>query len=73
LYPFNPSTQKAQAGRFLNFKAKPGLHIWFKDSQGYTHKKNPVSKRKKKKMIYFKIFMWKKKPKILCEYVVYLI
>ena len=48
LHAFSSSTWEAEAGRFLN-SGKPGLQSEFQDSQGYTEKRNPVSKKKKKK------------------------
>jgi hypothetical protein len=42
-HAFNPSTQEAEAGRFLS--SRPGLQSEFQDSQGYTEK--PVLKKKK--------------------------
>jgi hypothetical protein len=36
-HAFNPSTQEAEACRFLNSR-QPGLQSKFQDSQGYTEK-----------------------------------
>jgi hypothetical protein len=36
-HAFNPSTQEAEAGRFLS-SSQPGLQSDFQDSQGYTEK-----------------------------------
>jgi hypothetical protein len=36
-HAFNPSTQEAEAGRFL-VRGQPGLQSEFQDSQGYTEK-----------------------------------
>jgi hypothetical protein len=36
VHAFNPSTQEAEAGRFLS--SRPGLQSEFQDSQGYTEK-----------------------------------
>ena len=37
-HPFNPSTQEAEAGRFLSVQSQPALQIEFQDSQGYTER-----------------------------------
>jgi hypothetical protein len=46
-YPFNPSTQEAEAGRSLWVWGQPGLQSEFQDSQGSTEK--PFLKNKKAK------------------------
>jgi hypothetical protein len=44
-HAFNPSTQEAEAGRFLS--SRPAWSTEFQDSQSYTEK--PCLKKKKKK------------------------
>jgi hypothetical protein len=45
-HTFNPSTQEAEAGRFLS-STQPGLQSEFQDSQDYTEK--PCLKQNKTK------------------------
>jgi hypothetical protein len=45
---FNPSTQEAEAGRFLSSR-QPGLQSEFQDRQGYTEKPCFENKQTKKK------------------------
>lgn len=35
MYAFNPMTQKAGVGASLWIQGQPGVHGYFKDSQGY--------------------------------------
>jgi hypothetical protein len=50
VHAFNPSTQEAEADRFLEFEASlPGLQSEFQDSQSYTEK--PYLKKSKNKKI----------------------
>jgi hypothetical protein len=47
---FNPSTQEAEAGRFLSSRLAPGLQSEFQDSQSYIEKpclEKPKIKNKK--------------------------
>ena len=51
-HAFNPSTQEAEAGRFLSSRPA-GLQSEFQDSQGYTEKpclKKPKNEKTKKRV-----------------------
>jgi hypothetical protein len=51
VHTFNPSTQEAEAGRFLSSRPA-GLQSEFQDSQGYTEKpclKKPKNEKTKNK------------------------
>jgi hypothetical protein len=48
-HTFDPSTQEAEAGRFLS-RGQPGLQSEFQNSQGYTEK--PCLEKEKKKKNY---------------------
>ena len=49
-HSFNPSTQEAEAGRFLSsVRGQPGLQSEFQDSQGYTEKPCLEKTKKDKK------------------------
>jgi hypothetical protein len=48
-HAFNPSTQEAEAGRYLSSRGQPGLQSELQDSQGYTEK--PCLEKPKKKKI----------------------
>lgn len=49
---FNPSTQEAEAGRYLWVQGRPGLHSQFQDSYAYIERlclKNKKDKQNKTK------------------------